>query len=288
MRARILLAVGLLAFIAIAYGCSTSTPMSPGTGTVRVSLTDAPADFDSVVLVIREVAVHRGGPDSSGWSSFVPAIAAHDLLALQNGVFTTLGSVLVGSGHYTQVRLVLDPGSYVVQNGVRRDLIVPSGLQTGLKLIGEFDVPSGGIVDLGIDFDAARSIHDTGNGRLMLRPTARVRVLDVSGAIAGTLSPGQPVSTAYAVLGADSVTSAVADTSGAFVLSLLAPGTYGVSIDAPDGYRDTTISGVTVSAGQTTTVPLITLTPVSGAAASAERGRTEATDPSSEATRRAR
>lgn len=257
MRHPVLLAGVLLAGLAALAGCSKST--SPQKGTVTVSLTDAPADYDSVVLVIREVAVHRAGPEDMGWVSFVPDSSRYDLLRLRNGVFAELGKVLVDPGHYTQVRLLLGAGSYVVENGVRRDIVIPSGLQTGLKLVGEFDVTAGTSVDLGIDFDAARSFVETGSGKLMLKPTCRVHVMNLTGAIDGTVSPADPASTAYAISGVDTLAAAVSDGNGAFLLPLLPPGSYAVAIDAPAAYRDTTLGAVSVTAGAVTHLGSVTL-----------------------------
>jgi len=244
-------------------GCSSNGgPTSPaGMGTVRIALTDAPAAYDSVVLNVVQVSVHRDGPDNEGWFTASTPDTMIDLLTLRNGVFKNLGTVMVPAGHYSQVRLLLGPGSYVVQSGVRHDLVVPSGLQTGLKLIGGFDVPAGGNVDLAIDFDAARSIHVTGNGKYMMKPTARVQVVSTVGAISGSVSPADPPSGVFAMAGADTVASTVSGGDGSFMLSLLPPGSYDVHIDAPDAFRDTTITGVAVTAAQTTNIGVVTLTP---------------------------
>ena len=265
MRRLALLAGAILVIALIVTGCSNST--KPSLGTVRISLTDAPADYDSVILVIREVAVHMAGPDDAGWTSFVPDSSRYDLLRLRNGVFSELGALLVQAGHYTQVRLILDPGSYVVENGVRRDIVIPSGLQTGLKLVGEFDVPADQIVDLGIDFDAARSFHETGSGTLMLKPTAKVQVISLSGSIRGTVQPAEPPSLVYAIAGPDTVGSAIPAGDGVFVIPMLLPGSYTVAIDAPAAYRDTALAGVGVSSGQKTNVGTIVLAPVSASTA---------------------
>lgn len=258
MRNTILLLVALLAVAASAFGCGNSTTR-PASGTVRVSLTDAPADFDSVILVIREVAVHRAGAGNAGWTSFVPDSSRYDLLRLRNGVFAELGEVLVDAGHYTQVRLVLDPGSYVVENGVRRDIVIPSGLQTGLKLVGEFDVAAGTSVDLGIDFDATRSFVETGSGKLLLKPTVRVEVMELTGAIRGSVQPSDPSSLVYAIAGTDTLAGAATGADGGFVLPLLPAGAYTVAIDAPAAYRDTSLAAVAVTNGQVTNVGVVQL-----------------------------
>ena len=117
MRRLLLLPLAVAVVGLVAFGCSKSTSPA-GYGTVRVALTDAPADYDSIVLHIREVAVHRDSPDSTaGWFTVATPDSNFDLLVLQNGVFANLGSVTVPAGHYTQVRLILGPGSYIVVNG---------------------------------------------------------------------------------------------------------------------------------------------------------------------------
>lgn len=259
MRRLLLLFVALLAAVSFAAGCGSSSTTKSNTGTVRMSMTDSPADFDSVILIVREVAVHREGPDGTGWTSFTPDSSRYDLLLLRNGVFAGLGEALVDAGHYTQVRLLLDPGSYVVENGVRRDIVIPSGDQTGYKLVGEWDVPAGGTVDLGLDFDAARSFHETGSGKLMLKPTCKVYVINATGAISGAVTPSDSTSIAYAISGPDTIGSAITDATGMFKLSLLPPGSYSVAIDAPVSFRDTTILGVGVTAGQTTSIGTVNL-----------------------------
>ena len=257
---RLALAPILLALLLPLAGCGKSATAPGGTGQLRMTLTDSPAPFDSVVLMIREVAVH-GTADSVNWIRFVPATTAYDLLTLQNGVFAQLGTWTLPAGHYTQVRLLLDPGSYLVMDGNRVPLTIPSGLQTGLKLIGQFDVPAGGLVDLGLDFDAARSIHETGNGRWMLKPTVRVIPRSVTGSIIGTIVPADTASSVFAMMGSDTIASAVTGTGGAFTLSLLPAGTYNVAIDAPVSLVDTTLTGVAVVAGQATDVGTVTLSP---------------------------
>src|SRR5262245_24802043 len=85
-----LLVLGLLASLA---GCgSGGLSTRPGFGSVRVSLTDAPARFEKVNIVIREVHIHRAGDGDDAWLVVRPDSATtYNLVALQNGVFATLG-----------------------------------------------------------------------------------------------------------------------------------------------------------------------------------------------------
>ncbi|MGH7724807.1 MAG: DUF4382 domain-containing protein [Candidatus Eiseniibacteriota bacterium] len=203
------LAAGLLAlFCAFVLVSCSGNPSSPGMGRVSILLTDAPGDFEAVNLVVREVSVHRIGtaefdddedgddgeddgtesdttdtdttdidlpdPRPGGWEVLTDEEQTFDLLALRNGVTTTLGTALVPAGRYTQIRLLLGEGSNVVVDGVTHPLVIPSGLQTGLKLVGGFNVPEGETVELTVDIDAAQSVHVGPNGTYRLRPTAKL------------------------------------------------------------------------------------------------------------------
>jgi len=98
----------------------------------------------------------------------------------------------------------------------------------------------------------------------MMNPVIRLVVLSGSGpgsgAIAGQLDPATDA-TVYATIGADTIASTTPISDGHFKLGALPPGTYAVAIDIASGYRDTTLAGVGVAAGDTTQLGIITLTP---------------------------
>lgn len=253
-------------FLLLALASCSSDPTAGKLGHVTVQLTDAPGDYEEVNLVVTGVSIHRGDDeDSGGWESLtLDSTTVYDLLELRNGVFAQLAEGDVPAGHYTQIRLHLGAGSNVVIDGTTHSLTVPSGMQSGYKLVGEFDVPAGGGVELTLDFDAARSIHRTGNGRYMLRPTVRVIVNQVAttGNIIGHLLPEGVDATIYAISGPDTVQTTVAGADGRFDLAALLPGSYSVAIHPEAAYRDTTLTDVAVSAGATTDVGDVELTPV--------------------------
>jgi len=109
-----------------------------------------------------------------GWEVVSTTQQTFDLMQLQNGTFTSLASASVPAGHYTQIRLRVAPGSTVVVNGQSHPLVIPSGFQSGIKLVSGFDVPAGGIAQLTLDFDGAKSIVVAGDGTYHLKPTIRV------------------------------------------------------------------------------------------------------------------
>ena len=265
MRSRIAAVLHLVFAVPFLAGCGDSdSSTEPGFGSVRVSMTDAPAQYDEVNIVIREVHVHQDGAAAEqGWVVVRPDSAStYDLLELRNGVFVTLGFEDVApSGHYDQVRLILGDGSTVVVDGVTHPLVTPSALQSGIKVNGGFDVPDDGLVEVMLDFDASRSIHVTGNGTYMLQPVIRMMQSNMAGAIHGDLDPATEAEV-HAIFGPDSV-STIPNDNGEFTLSALPAGVYDVAIDVAAGYRDTTLSGVVVARGLTTELGVITLSPVS-------------------------
>lgn len=271
----------LAAALAFATGCSEkNNPTGAAQGTLRMSITDAPGSYDAVRLVVTGVAVRRASADSDsvsgGWEVLRSDSATFDLIQLQNGTMSPLAAGLVPAGTYHQIRLLLGSGSTIVVNGVSYPLVIPSGLQSGLKLVGDFNVPAGGATDLVLDFDASRSVVLTGNGTYILKPVVRVQVAAQAGSIRGTVLPDSANADVWAIQNGDSLAHARTATNGTFVLSTLPAGSYSVAIHpTAAGLRDTTLTGVSVTAGQTTDVGTIQLgsTTISGQRAAALRRR---------------
>lgn len=239
--------------------------------TLRINLTDAPAcGMDAVNVTITGVRVHRSASAESGDSDWIdiPLDAPRkiNLLDLNNGIMLTLGQAALPSGSYSQVRLVLDtdttgqkmPNS-VRPSGTATDLplVVPSGLQTGIKLVQSFTVPERTLYDLTLDFDACRSVVQLGNQTYHLKPVIRVVPNDVSGTISGFVDAGLagPGTVISAQMGGVVAQSTVPDpTTGAFTLAPLlqtSTSNYDVVIRSP-GYATSVVRQVPVTARQTT------------------------------------
>ncbi len=252
----------LLAALLVAItGCGTrpsptstgSNPLDPAarTGRFKVLMTDAPAHVEAVTLVVAEVRGHRAGDADGSWQLLSSDTAQVDLLALSNGVFTPLADAVVDAGAWDGVRLLLTDGCTVTVDGVTHPLKVPSGMQSGLKLDGRFTVPAGGVLALQLDFDAARSLHSTGNGAWMLQPVVRLLDAAVAGAIRGVVAPPGNVSGIDVVQGGVVVTTVVPSSDGTFVASVLPAGSYDLVIHHVVG-ADTLVHGVAVSPGSVT------------------------------------
>ena len=108
-----LMASFLAAFIA---ACSGGGGSGGSSGTLGVSLTDAPAcGFEKVYVTVNKVRVHQNSSatdSDAGWTDITLNPARKiDLLSLNNGVIDNLGQTPLATGHYTQLRLVLNPNT---------------------------------------------------------------------------------------------------------------------------------------------------------------------------------
>ena len=245
-------------------GCSSSDGGSgsqQGTGTLVVSLTDAPAcGFDAVNVTVSKVRVHQSSSASENdgdWSDITLSPARKiNLLNLTNGALETLGETPLPAGHYTQLRLVLSantgttPANSVVLSGTTTTaeiaLVTPSAVQSGVKLINEFDVAPGQRVDVMLDFDACKSVVRRGNGSHLLKPVIKV-IPTVLNGINGFVDTSLSNVMVSAQVGGTVVRSTVPNTStGEFSLARLAPGNYHVVITA-DNHATAIIGTVPVA-----------------------------------------
>jgi hypothetical protein len=175
------------------------------TGRLSLAVTDAPVDeASSVVVQFSGVAFKREGAAAEVVQNLTPSPRQLDLLQYQQGrAALLLDGVTLPAGDYEWIRLMVDnePGardSYIVLTGGEEcELRVPSGAESGLKLMRGFTLPADGSVALTIDFDLRKSIHAPPGQRsgacevgYLMRPTLRL-VDDANvGAIAGHVEDG--------------------------------------------------------------------------------------------------
>ena len=248
---------------------------APAQGTLGVSLTDAPAcGFDAVNVTVVKVRVHQSSSASdtdAGWTDITLNPARKiNLLSLTNGVLERLGETPLAAGHYTQLRLVLDPNtavglanSVVPSGGFETALVTPSAVQSGIKLVNEFDVASGQRVDLVLDFDACKSIVKRGNGTYALKPVIKIIpfVLNGINGFVDTALLGSTVMVTAQQNGVVVQSTAPNAQTGEFFLGRLAPGNYDVVLTA-NGRATAVIAAVPV-ASTTSVVSLSnTATPI--------------------------
>jgi hypothetical protein len=257
---------GLIALL-IGFGL-TACSSGDGTGTMRVSLTDAPADYAEVNVEIHQVLVKVNNDDDldgedetenmneeeledNGWKVIFNDTLMVNLLDYQNGATLDLGEVELNEGRYNQIRFVLgDENSIVLNSGETVQLDTPSGQTSGYKLLVQADIEADQVYDLVIDFDASRSVVVRGNGTYGLKPVLKTANLTASGSISGTVLPVEANPYVYAIAGTDTSGTQV-DENGDFRIIGLTDNTYKLWIQpTTDAYSDSTITDIEVENGE--------------------------------------
>jgi len=168
---------------------------SSSQGKLSISLTDSSTDqYQAVYVTITRVDVHVA--DGNGWETVATPNKTYNLLELVNGVRESLGITPLEAGHYTQMRLIIGDvadsqslnifdqhhpyANYVItMDNLSHKLKVPSGTNTGLKIVHGFDIDENETTELILDFDAMRSVVKAGaSGKYLLKPT--IKVLDTA------------------------------------------------------------------------------------------------------------
>jgi len=232
-----------------------------------VTLTDSPGDYDAVNVDIKSLEVHRSqGEQQTGWIELGNTNAAvYNLLDLTNGIEVVLADTEFPTGLIAQLRLVLGDNSSVEINGETIDIEVPSGQESGLKLLINETLLEGITYTFKLDFDAARSVVKGGqSGNYKLKPVIKVITEATSGAIQGVVNPASENVAVYVIQGQDTVgTSYAIENVSDFIIGGLDPGTYSVAFDPGEMpltmFQQLTIDGVEVIIGKITQMDAVEL-----------------------------
>lgn len=258
---RLMSGLALLCLLLVIFAVSCGGGGGDGggsTGTMNLSLTDASTnDYKAVYVTIKQVEVHKDS--GTGWEVVSTPAKTYNLLDLVNGAREQLALATLATGHYTQMRLILGDTPDNSTNILSRahphanyfintsdqwfELKVPSGYQTGIKIVKGFDIHTDETTELILDFDAARSIVKAGSsGKWLLKPTIKVLETKECSIIQGNAGQGGVLVSAQAynptaASEEDEVevkAATVTDDNGNYKL-FLEPGTYTL-VAYKDGY----------------------------------------------------
>jgi len=158
----------LLSVAALLAGCSE---------TLSVSLTDAPAEYNAVLIDVQGLQINTASDSltESGWQELaLDTMGQIDLLQLTDGNSILLTEDEIPSGRINQMRMILGSNNQIVVDGDTLDLETPSAQQSGLKFNIHADIIDGETFEMTLDFDADKSVISKGDGTYSLKPVITV------------------------------------------------------------------------------------------------------------------
>jgi hypothetical protein len=239
----------LLLFISACGGGGGGGSDSGGTGTLAVSLTDSAGSYKAVYITIEGIQVHIGGNDNNNknWLTIPMDKDTINLCELTNGVFEKLGSLRLASGKYNQLRLLLHstpednelnilsvlhpfPNYAISDDNIQHELKIPSGFQTGVKIVKGFTINENETTEIILDFDAMSSVVEAGNsGKWLLKPTIKVGELKEYSIINGKVTNNAEVGIPNAYVSAQIFDSSAQDDKDKVIIQA-------ATITDPEGY----------------------------------------------------
>ena len=195
-RSLVALAAMIASTLAVT-GCGGGSLSGNAAGMLNLGITDAPVDdAQQVVVVFTGVELHRRDGQSVQMD-FGGANKSIDLMLLQNGATADLlqgASVPAGEYNWMRLEVLADRNaqgeSYILlDSGQQYPLWIPSGAETGLKLVRPFTVAQGSVTRLLVDFDLRKSVTAPPgqDPNYVLRPALRLLDQLQVGAIDGVV-----------------------------------------------------------------------------------------------------
>ncbi|CAL1517618.1 DUF4382 domain-containing protein [Chitinophaga sp. MM2321] len=271
------------------YSCSkdqsaSNQPIPANQQKVSLFLSDDPGFFDKVLLDIRKVEIlvdtcgDTGNDDNWSdrdrcswgeddhdndrqqkdtcqvWDSLSIAPGVYDLLTLRNGADTLLANGLIPKGSIKQIRITVGDNNSLVKDSITYPLKSVSGQTKIIVRVrhGEWDEVSADNLQLWLDFDVQRSIIKTWNGKFILRPYINVFTILKMGSLSGRVTPADAFPVISVFNSNNDTLYALPWRGGEYKVRGLKVGTWDVFVNASNGYKDTTITGVEVKRGKDT------------------------------------
>jgi len=252
-----------------------SNTSGEGSANLTVRMTDAPGDYDAVLVDVQGIEIHVESIneseadediDGDGWVSVDDVqTGVYDLLELTGGVSQLLADTEVPAGYVSQMRLILGSENSVIVDGVEKPLNTPSAQQSGLKLQLNQNFEAGENYAFLLDFDVDKSIVETGNGGYNLKPVIRLSAEADAGMVIGKVVIPEDVEISVQTLviltGETTTISAYTDAEGNFALNGVPAGVYSLeAIPQADANLSTfAIGTVEVKPNETTDLGELTL-----------------------------
>jgi Domain of unknown function (DUF4382) len=221
---------------------------------IAIRMTDAPGPYTAVNIDLQGVEITGTGGQTVLLNVHT---GIYNLLNFSNGKDTLITSGTLTDEKVEQIRLILGPNNTVVIGNTTYPLSTPSADQTGLKLQVHQTLQAGILYSVLLDFDANKSIVETGNGTYKLKPVIRTIDAAISGAIKGKILPITTVAFVTATSASNETYSSNVNASGDFLLMGIPAGIYSVTVTPLLPLLPVTRTNISVTTGVTANIGTI-------------------------------
>lgn len=235
------------------YSCKKDSSKSSYPYAIR--MTDLPGPYDAVNIDLQGVEI-TGSGGQTVTLNVQPGI--YNLLNYSNGVDVLIASGDLEVASVQQIRLILGTNNTVVANGVTYPLSTPSADQSGLKLQVHQTLEAGVLYSVLLDFDANKSVVQTGNGAYKLKPVIRTIEEPISGSIKGKISPAGTMAYVTATSSTNVTYTSNVTATGDFVVKGVPAGIYSITVTTAT-LTTAPLNNITVTTGVTTNTGTIIL-----------------------------
>jgi len=251
-------------------------PVSSGSGTLRVRITDAPFPYNfvrAVNVTISKIEIRPVG--SSGFQTVERVEQTFNLIDLQDGRTDTLGTRQLAVGEYDATRLIVTDVSIELRDGrVLAPAISDSIQANGLVslMVSPAQILDNQLTELVIDFDLPRSLIAEGDisasagiTDFIFTPTVRSVNLVTAGQITGLIkhdnrTPAEPIDDipmrglqlSLVQVGTSDTVSVVTDDMGEYNAFFLPAGAYSITTVPTDSTSALSIPDVIVTTANPT------------------------------------
>lgn len=268
-----LVSIGLLALSAIFYSCQKESVAAGdnlnGPHPIQIFLTDHVTPvFDSLFIDIQrlELKLEDDSLPNDGWVNIPVRAGVYNILRLRNGLDTLFGNTTLPSGRIKKIRLTLGAQNSAMKNNQSFPLKLHNEDRQVVIDIDEshIELNSSGQISTWIDFDAGRSVEvdNSGSGNnngYRLKPHISAFSRHHSASLEGKVLPIASDAIVMAINGTDTTMAVPDDDDGEFKIMGLHAGVYKIIYDGQNGYRDSTLTNITVAGTEDKHLPTITL-----------------------------
>jgi hypothetical protein len=198
-----LVTTGIAATLLALSGCGGGNSGDPNaTGILSIGITDAPVDeAAAVVIAMTEFEFKPADEDEPPFRVAVEGAPRQlNLIDFTDGAAAIIiDGEEVPAGDYEWMRIYFDESLSYVQletDGTTYPLFIPSGAQTGYKLVQGFSVPVNNDVTYMLDFDVRKSLIEppglglvNGVRTFLLKPAIRLMNVADTGSVSGAVDP---------------------------------------------------------------------------------------------------